>query len=73
MISAYTESMSGLQNTVDRVSSSIKSIASTISECTVDAAENVNMLVNSMNSIKMGADDNLNGITELNDAISKFE
>ncbi len=71
----YNSSMLQLRETVSSVADTISNVSSTIGECTTgvgDATENVNKLVESMASIKVGADEDLEGIIILQDEISRF-
>lgn len=75
IITTYNTSMQQLQETVTAVAETISNVSATIGECTTgveNATENVNSLVESMVSIKSGADEDLEGIITLQDDISRF-
>ena len=75
IIANYNQSMLELQNTVTAVAEKISDVTTTIGECTIgvtDATENVNQLVDSMAKIKLGADEDLEGISTLQNEISRF-
>ncbi|MBE5970463.1 MAG: hypothetical protein E7242_09565 [Lachnospiraceae bacterium] len=75
IIETYNSSMDNLREVVASVTQSIKLVSSTVHECTTgvaEATENVNVLVESMTTIKDGANGNLDDINELKGEISKF-
>ncbi len=75
IIETYNDSMDNLREVVASVTESIKLVSSTVHECSTgvaEATENVNVLVESMTTIKDGANGNLDDINELKGEISKF-
>ncbi len=76
IINNYNDSMASLQGTVATVAEAIKNVSQTVGECSTgvsDATENVNRLVGSMSLIKEGADEDFEGISTLQQEISKFK
>lgn len=75
ILQKYSESMEEFQNTIAGVARTVKSVTDTMGQCSVgvtEATENVNMLVESMTQIKSGADEDLQGISLLQDEISNY-
>lgn len=75
IILKYNESMAELQDTVTVVAEAINDVTTTVGECATgvnDATNNVNTLVDSMSTIQAGADEDIDGIKELQSEISRF-